>query len=141
MAKAALQLTEDPATGKIMVPAGVTLADLMAAWRQQYALVDRLIDENDAKGGASITEAEHFRQEQDYCHAIEQALWERPAECLDDLRMLAELALTYEGSTDELAATFGKAVLSILGPIDAKVTPAALFAPVQSPRIGLTVGR
>ena len=141
MAKAELHLTEGPTTGKIVVPAGVTFADLMAAWRDQYALVDRLIDENDAKGETTAAEAEHFRQEQDYCHAIEQALWEMPAECLDDLRMLAELAQSYEGSTDELAATLGKAVLAILGPIDAKVTPAALFAPVQSPRVGLTIGR
>lgn len=140
MVKAEMPLTEDPATGKIVVPAGVTFADLMNAWQRQYALVDRLFDENDTSD-TSAADAEHFRQEQDHCHMIDQAIWERPVECLDDLRMLAELAQSYEGSTDELAATLGKAVLAILGPVDATVPPAALFAPAQSPRAGLTIGR
>ena len=141
MVKAALHLIEDPATGKMMVPAGVAFADLMAAWRNQHALVDRLFDENDAKGGEWSAEAtEHFRQDQHHCHAVEQAIWERPVEYLDDLRMLAELALTYDAS-DDYAAPLGKAVLAILGPIEAATPPAALFSPARSPRVGLTIGR
>jgi hypothetical protein len=70
---------------------------------------------------------------------IEQAIWERPVECLDDVRMLAELAATYDD--DGETATLAGAVLKILGPVNIDTPPAALFGAPSVPRIGLTAGR
>jgi len=139
MAKAELHLSEDPTTGKIVVPAGVTFAHLFYAWREQYALVDRMGEELD-KPGLAPSDDHTFCHERDYCLLIEQALWERQATCLDDLRMLAQLALTYEGSdSDDCVVQFALAVHAVIGPLEASTLPAALFAPPSTKRVGLSI--
>ena len=140
MVKAELHLIEEPATGKIMVPAGVTFAELFKLWRLQYAEVDRLFDRYDAESWPA-TASDHFKQERDRCQTIEPALWESPIATVAELVCLAELDLTYEGSEHDNEGALARAILAVLGPANVGEAPSALFASTASPRIGLTIGR